>query len=74
MHTVAVLHSLDDKLAYLSPSHAETDPTATRCAEPPPLTRGPLTGVWGAWDQASSEQIHAFSSLLQHSTFDLLRM
>lgn len=74
VHTVeVVLRSLDDKLAYLSPAMLKLTRQLLDVLSLP-LTRGPLTGVWGAWDQASSEQIHAFLKRWQHSTFDLLRM
>ncbi len=39
-----------------------------------PLTRGPLTGIWGAWPNASTADIQQFLSRWQHSRFDLLKM
>lgn len=39
-----------------------------------PLTRGPLTGIWGAWAQASTLEIKQFLSRWQNSRFDLLKM
>lgn len=38
------------------------------------LTRGPLTGVWGRWEDASAEQIRDFLLRWQNSSLDLLRM
>ncbi len=38
-----------------------------------PVTRGPLTGVWGSWQQASSEQVDAFLRRWQGSRLNLLR-
>ena len=39
-----------------------------------PLTRGSLTGIWGAWPQASTAAIEHFLSRWQNSRFDLLKM
>ncbi len=39
-----------------------------------PLTRGPLTGVWGSWTQASALEIKHFLKRWQNSRFDLLKM
>jgi hypothetical protein len=40
-----------------------------------PVTRGPLTGVWGGWENASPEQYSAFScERWQNSSLSLLRM
>lgn len=38
-----------------------------------PITRGPLTGVWGSWQQASPQQIEAFLQRWQGSSLNLLR-
>ena len=38
-----------------------------------PLTRGPLTGIWGAWENAGTEQIRVFLLRWQDSSLDLLR-
>ncbi|MEH6567137.1 MAG: twin-arginine translocation pathway signal protein [Halopseudomonas sp.] len=38
-----------------------------------PLTRGPLTGVWGDLAKASPEQLHAFMLRWRDSRFDMLR-
>ena len=39
-----------------------------------PLTRGPLTGVWGRWENASAEDIHQFLERWQNSSISLLQM
>jgi hypothetical protein len=38
------------------------------------LTRGPLTGVWGSWENASAEQIRNFLHRWENSYLNLLRM
>ncbi|KAA0950344.1 twin-arginine translocation pathway signal protein [Pseudomonas sp. ANT_H14] len=38
------------------------------------ITRGPLTGVWGSWENASSEQIRNFLHRWENSYLNLLRM
>ncbi|MNP75584.1 hypothetical protein D3C76_1726620 [compost metagenome] len=39
-----------------------------------PVTRGPLTGIWGSWDSASNEQIAAFLRRWENSSLNLLNM
>lgn len=68
----AVLRRLDDTLASLSPemlglTRQLFDVLAL------PLTRGPLTGIWGAWEQAAAEQVRAFLRRWQDSSLNLLR-
>jgi hypothetical protein len=67
------LESLDYSLAHLSPellklTLQQFDVLAL------PLTRGPLTGVWGSWEGASTGQIQRFLERWQNSSLDLLRM
>ncbi len=38
------------------------------------VTRGPLTGVWGSWENASNEDISHFLERWQNSSLSLLRM
>ncbi|MDD2059876.1 twin-arginine translocation pathway signal protein [Pseudomonas sp. GD03860] len=69
----ALLHRLDIKLASLSPAMLKLtrqlfDVLAL------PVTRGPLTGVWGRWENASGEQIEAFLRRWENSSLNLLRM
>ena len=39
-----------------------------------PITRGPLTGVWGSWANASPADVQAFLERWQNSSIGLLRM
>ncbi|WP_339080383.1 twin-arginine translocation pathway signal protein [Pseudomonas sp. TMP9] len=39
-----------------------------------PITRGPLTGVWGSWQHASAGDMQAFLDRWQNSSISLLRM
>ncbi|QBF24659.1 twin-arginine translocation pathway signal protein [Pseudomonas tructae] len=69
----ALLLRLDNKLAALSPAMLKLtrqlfDVLAMA------VTRGPLTGIWGSWDNASSAQIEAFLQRWQDSSLNLLRM
>lgn len=68
-----VLRQLDSKLASLSAAMLKLtrqlfDVLAL------PVTRGPLTGIWGSWDNASNVQILAFLRRWQDSSLNLLRM
>ena len=38
------------------------------------VTRGPLTGIWGSWENASQADIQQFLKRWEHSSLDLLRM
>lgn len=38
------------------------------------VTRGPLTGIWGSWENASGEDIRHFLQRWQNSSLSLLRM
>nr|WP_314524202.1 twin-arginine translocation pathway signal protein [uncultured Pseudomonas sp.] len=38
------------------------------------VTRGPLTGVWGSWENASADEIRQFLDRWENSSLDLLRM
>lgn len=37
------------------------------------VTRGPLTGIWGGWEQATDADIHAFLERWRDSRLDLFR-
>ena len=67
------LQAIDNNLAHFSPEMRKLTlqlfDTLTN-----PLTRGPLTGVWGAWSNASTADIQQFLSRWQHSRFDLFKM
>ncbi|MFF7061785.1 twin-arginine translocation pathway signal protein [Pseudomonas sp. NPDC008258] len=68
-----VLLSLDHKLAALSPEMLKLTRQLFDVLSLP-LTRGPLTGIWGAWEQASPTQVTAFLQRWQDSSLSLLRM
>lgn len=68
-----VLPTLDAKLAALSPQMLKLTRQLFDVLNLP-LTRGPLTGVWGAWEQASEQQIAGFLQRWQDSSLNLLRM
>jgi hypothetical protein len=38
------------------------------------VTRGPLTGIWGSWENASTEDVRAFLLRWQGSSISLLKM
>ncbi|KAB0497613.1 twin-arginine translocation pathway signal protein [Pseudomonas vancouverensis] len=38
------------------------------------VTRGPLTGIWGSWENASADDIRRFLNRWQNSSLSLLRM
>ena len=67
------LKSLDTSLAHLSPEMLKLtvqlfDVLAL------PITRGPLTGVWGSWENASAAEVSAFLQRWQNSAIGLLKM
>ena len=68
-----VLRSLDYKLAALSPEMLKLTRQLFDVLSLP-LTRGPLTGIWGAWAQAAPAQVEAFLQRWQGSSLNLLRM
>lgn len=68
----ATLQALDDSLAHLSPALlGQVRQLFGLLALP--ATRGPATGIWGRWDQASDAQVLAFLERWRTSDFDLLR-
>lgn len=68
-----VLHSLDHKLAALSPPMLKLTRQLFDVLSLP-LTRGPLTGIWGSWESASSAQVNTFLRRWRDSSLDMLRM
>ena len=69
----ATLETLDGNLNHLSPALL----TLTRQlfdVLAMPVTRGPLTGIWGRWESATSEQIQHFMQRWQNSSLSLLQM
>jgi hypothetical protein len=68
----ATLISLDQGLHHLSPALAaqvrQLFDVLTQ-----PLTRGPLTGIWRDWREASDDELRAFLNRWQNSSLALLR-
>lgn len=67
------LESLDYSLNHLSPELLKLtvqlfDVLAL------PVTRGPLTGVWGSWENASAADVRRFLERWQNSWIGLLKM
>jgi hypothetical protein len=70
--TEATLQSLDRGLAHLSPSMLKLTRQLFDVLTLG-ITRGPLTGIWGAWENASTENIQAFLARWENSSLSLLR-
>ncbi|CAK13254.1 hypothetical protein [Pseudomonas entomophila] len=70
--TKAVLESLDHKLAALSPAMLKLTRQLFDVLNLP-LTRGPLTGVWGSWDNATGAEVERFLDRWRVSSLNLLR-
>ncbi|AEA86006.1 hypothetical protein [Stutzerimonas stutzeri] len=68
----ATLSSLDQGLDHLSPALA-VQVRQLFDVLGQPLTRGPLTGIWGDWSQASDDQLRTFLLRWQNSSLALLR-
>ncbi|WP_268798478.1 twin-arginine translocation pathway signal protein [Pseudomonas huanghezhanensis] len=71
--TEATLRSADDALAHLSPEMFKLtqqlfDVLALT------ITRGPLTGIWGRWQNADATDIQHFLDRWENSSIKLLRM
>lgn len=69
----ATLQNLDYSLNHVSPEMLKLtvqlfDVLAL------PITRGPLTGIWGSWANASPADMQAFLERWQNSSIGLLRM
>ena len=69
----ATVQSLDRNLAHFSPEMLKLTVQLFDVLSLP-LTRGPLTGVWGRWENASAAEIRAFLARWEDSALDLLRM
>ncbi|MFZ5958737.1 twin-arginine translocation pathway signal protein [Pseudomonas sp. QL9] len=39
-----------------------------------PVTRGPLTGIWGSWEKASADDVRHFLQRWENSSLGLLKM
>ncbi|AIN60738.1 twin-arginine translocation pathway signal protein [Pseudomonas soli] len=70
--TEQVLQSLDHKLAALSPAMLKLTRQLFDLLTLP-LTRGPLTGVWGSWAEATDAEIERFLERWRDSSLNLLR-
>lgn len=68
----ATLHSLDTGLAHLSPSMLKLTRQLFDVLTLG-ITRGPLTGVWGSWENASADDIRQFLDRWENSSLDLLQ-
>lgn len=69
----STLRAIDNSLASFSPEMRKLTVQLFDVLNNP-LTRGPLTGVWGAWSQASSADVQQFLKRWENSRFDLLKM
>ncbi|MGX0892969.1 hypothetical protein AB7M22_004977 [Pseudomonas sp. ADAK2 TE3594] len=67
------LHCLDNGLNHLSPEMLKLTRQLFDVLGMS-ITRGPLTGIWGSWESASSEQIRHFLDRWENSSLSLLRM
>ena len=66
------LHNLDQGLAHVSPAlYRQVAQLFDLLALP--VTRGPLTGIWGSWEQADDEAVEAFLRRWENSALALLR-
>jgi len=66
------LASLDQGLAYLSPAVSKQVSQLFDLLSLP-VTRGPLTGIWGGWEQAQDSEMRAFLQRWENSPIALLR-
>src|SRR5690554_6573282 len=67
----SILQTMDNNLNHLSPSLNRQalqlfDALTLR------VTRGPLTGIWGDWESASDQSVHAFLQGWNNSSLDLM--
>lgn len=67
------LHSLDNSLNHLSPEMLKLTRQLFDVLGMA-VIRGPLTGIWGSWENASSEEIRHFLDRWENSSLSLLRM
>lgn len=67
------LESLDYSLNHLSPEMLKLTVQLFDVLAMP-VTRGPLTGVWGSWENASAADVRAFLERWQNSSIGLLKM
>lgn len=72
-HLHSTLGAIDNNLASFSPALRKLTLQLFDSLNNP-LTRGPLTGVWCAWTQASTIDIQSFLNRWENSRFDLFKM
>jgi len=69
----ATLQSLDASLDHLSPEMLKLTRQLFDVLGMA-VTRGPLTGIWGSWENASAQAMRDFLARWQNSSLSLLRM
>jgi hypothetical protein len=69
----ATLQSLDASLDHLSPEMLKLTRQLFDVLGMA-VTRGPLTGIWGSWENASAQALRDFLARWQNSSLSLLRM
>jgi hypothetical protein len=69
----ATLQGIDNSLNYLSPELLKLTQQLFDVLAMS-VTRGPLTGIWGSWENASKTDVQNFLNRWEHSSLDLLRM
>lgn len=67
------LKSLDYNLAHLSPEMLKLTQQLFDVLGMA-VTHGPLTGIWGSWENASADDIRLFLNRWENSSLSLLRM
>ncbi|MDB5997995.1 MAG: twin-arginine translocation pathway signal protein [Pseudomonas sp.] len=67
------LHCLDNGLNHLSPEMLKLTQQLFDVLAMA-VTRGPLTGIWGSWENASADEIRGFLDRWENSSLSLLRM
>lgn len=71
--SAATVQGLDHQLAHLSPEMLKLTRQMLDVLALP-VTRGPLTGIWGGWETASPEAVRNFLTRWENSSLALLRM
>jgi len=69
----ATLQGIDHNLQYLSPELLKLTQQLFDVLAMA-VTRGPLTGIWGSWENASRADVQQFLTRWEHSSLNLLRM
>lgn len=69
----SAIEQLDDTLAHSSAA-VQKDVLELLGLLSFPVTRGPLTRIWGSWDEASAEQLNSFVQRWRDSRLTMLRL